>query len=420
MMPLAQGTWAYSAFRRIVFLKAFSSFGTSMQLVASGWLVYNLTGSAMSVGILALVSLGPSLFGSPIGGILADRFCPRKLATALSALAVIGPGLLAAMAFADLTTVPALYVLSFVGAVPNAISQPIRSIVNPYAVPVDLRHKAVADLSAATNVAQLLGSVSGGVVVQTAGPGWAFLINALSYATNALVYQTSPVLQHACDLAKADRSGGLVSGLRRGWEFDVVRIAILGGVTFFALVAPIEQLMPKLATAHGEGAMMLGILLAALSVGAMVANPFVRRSTTTTTSSSFTLAAGVVLASCASIGLGLVAGLVTDLILLTLVGAAWEMVYVSSSGALQLDVPRDISGRMVGVFFLIVAGALALGAVAVGFLFDEFGVSTTLLGIGCSTLVIGLLLMVFHRRADFLMMAPTMGRPDPEPDRSVA
>lgn len=193
-----------------------------------------------------------------------------------------------------------------------------------------------------------------------------------------------------------------------------------GGVTFFALVAPIEQLMPKLATAHGEGAMMLGILLAALSVGAMVANPFVRRSTTTTTSSSFTLAAGVVLASCASIGLGLVAGLVTDLILLTLVGAAWEMVYVSSSGALQLDVPRDISGRMVGVFFLIVAGALALGAVAVGFLFDEFGVSTTLLGIGCSTLVIGLLLMVFHRRADFLMMAPTMGRPDPEPDRSVA
>ena len=73
MTPLSQGTWAYGAFRRIVFVKAFSSFGTSMQLVASGWLVYNLTGSAMSVGILALVSLGPSLFGSPIGGILAEN-----------------------------------------------------------------------------------------------------------------------------------------------------------------------------------------------------------------------------------------------------------------------------------------------------------------------------------------------------------
>lgn len=365
-----------------MFARFISTMGSWMQTVAAGYLVFQISGNAMYVGLLAAVALGPSLVGASIGGRLADRYCPRKLSIGFSLFEVLPPLALALFAFSDALTLPVIFACVLALSIPHSMSQPIFALVIPYSVPEELRHDAVADTSAVYNTGQLTGAVLGGMAVQDVGAGLAFSINAASYLLVALVLITSPILQHACDLAREHHDASIRTGLRKGWGLLVVKMAILGAAMFFFLVAPIEQLMPKIAAEHGEGAMLLGLLVGSLTVGAIIANPFVRRWVGNVRGAERTLVTGVLVCAPAVFLLGLSSSLATDIPLLVVIGFAWEMVFVSGGSSLQLDVPPDIKGRMVGIFYTLVTGAAALGAIVMGALFEDLGVTDSLLAIG--------------------------------------
>lgn len=401
-------TWDHPPFRRILVARAISGLGSYMQLVASGWLVFHLTGSAMAVGVLGLLALGPALVGSPTGGWLADRFCPRKLAVTLSALSAVGPGALTLIAFSGEPTVAQIYTFTLIGAIPNSIAAPIKAIVTPYSVPPALRRQAVSDVSAAYGVAQLLGSLIGGTLVQFAGPGWAYLVNAASEVLNAVVYRLSPVLQQACDRARETRTGGLWSGLKLAWAYDSVRIVGVGAVAFFALIGPLQALMPKLSAAHNDDPMLLGVLLASISVGSLLANPVIRRRLTDSRSATRLLVEGLIIASASTVGLSASGSMVLDCVFLIGVGIGWECVYVAGLSSLQLDIPADISGRTVGGAYLCIGCCLALGAVGVGWLFDTAGVGWSLAGIGVLGTAVGLDLYRRQRSATFMAPQQTL------------
>ncbi len=386
------GPLSYAPFRRLMVARFISTMGSWMQTVAAGYLVFQISGNAMYVGLLAAVALGPSLVGASIGGRLADRYCPRKLSIGFSLIEILPPLALSVLAFTDSLTIPAIFVCVLALSIPHSMSQPIFALVVPYSVPEKLRHDAVADTSAIYNVGQLLGAVLGGMAIQDIGAGLAFGINAASYLIVALVLIASPILQQACDMARSHRDVSIRTGLRAGWGLVVVKMSLFGAATFFFLVAPIEQLMPKIAAEHGEGAMLLGILVGSLTVGAILANPFVRRWARDTRGAERTLVIGVLACSPAVLLLGVSSSLATDIPLLIVIGFTWEMIFVSGGSALQLDVPVDIKGRMVGVFYTLVTGAAALGAILMGALFEDFGVSTSLLAVGAGAGVAGLYL----------------------------
>ena len=74
---------SFPGFRRFFLARAVSSAGSYMQIVAATWYVYQATGNAASVGLLSALALGPAVVGGPIGGALADRYEPRRLAIVL-------------------------------------------------------------------------------------------------------------------------------------------------------------------------------------------------------------------------------------------------------------------------------------------------------------------------------------------------
>lgn len=402
------GTLAYPSFRRLVAARILSGVGSLMQTVAAGWYVYALTGSAVAVGILGLLALGPAIVGSPVGGLLADRHCPRRLSLLFSLLSCVGPLGLALATFTGHLTLPVIYAGVVISAVPQAIGQPISQLVVPYAVPPALRHRAVADLSAAYGASQLTGALLGGVVVQFAGPGPAFLLNGVSYLVNAWVYRRSAELQASCDMARQDRSATLRSGLTQGWGLAIVRLVALAAVAFFGFVAPLQQLMPKVASAHSGEAMFLGVLLASLSVGGLLANTVVRRWVDSAAAEGRVMVIGLVVSCIALLVLSRAVGIVGDVVCLLAIGFAWELIYVSGRSAVQLEVPAMLSGRLVGGFFLIVSVATASGSVLLGWSFDTLGVDGTL---PLTALVAGgaaAWLAVSSRRAGFSMPAPSM------------
>lgn len=391
MMPmsLGKGPFSYRPFRRITLARSISALGSWMQTIAAGWLVFHLSGSAMDVGVLAALATGPSLIGTPIGGMLADRYCPRKLAIGLSWAQTASPALLAVLAFADELTVPLIFLLVFLGAIPNALRSPIIAVVVPFTVPQQLRHAAVADGSAAYNISVFAGAVLGGAAVQLIGVGAAFAVNAISFACVALVLMQSPVLQPACDMARNRHDASLVVGLKQGWPLDFVRTVAYGAAIFFVLIAPIQQLMPTIAAQHGEGAMLLGVLLGAMFAGGLLANHFVRRWVTDGPSGERALTLAVLVSAIPTLLLGFSRTLPTDILLLVVIGFCWELVFVSSQSTLQLDVPVAIRGRMIGLLFTLVSGGAALGALAVGYLFQKLGVDYGLLVCGAAVAICG-------------------------------
>ena len=380
-----------------------STMGSWMQTVAAGYLVFKLSGNAMYVGLLAAVALGPSLVGASVGGRLADRHCPRKLSIGFSLFEILPPLALALFAFAGELTIPVLFICTLALSIPHSMSQPIFALVIPYSVPEELRHEAVADTSAVYNTGQLTGAVLGGMVVQDVGAGLAFSLNAASYLIVAIVLICSPILQRACDLAREHHDVSIRRGLSQGWGLTVVKVSLFGAGIFFFLVAPIEQLMPKIAADHGEGAMLLGVLVGAITVGAIAANPFVRRWVGDSRGAERTLVIGVLVAATAILLLGVSSSLATDIPLLVVIGFTWEMTFVSGGSALQLDVPMDIKGRMVGIFYTLVTGAAAIGAILMGILFQDVGVSGSLLAIGAVAGICGAVLLVRWRSGRSVM-----------------
>lgn len=373
--------------------------GAWMQLVAAGFLVYQLSGSAMLVGALGAVALGPSLIGSPVAGALGDRFCLRRMSVVFAALESLPALGLAVCALAGALTVPVIFAGVALTAIFHSLSEPIIQLVVPYTVDPELRHRAVASMSATYNIAQVVGALGAGLILQLTGSWLAFAINFAGYASVALVIALSPILQRACDLARASGDGHILRGTLEGLRIPLVRMLLVGAIVFFVLVAPLEELMPRIAAQHDEGAAVLGLLVATICLGAVVGNPIVQRFATDAASSQRTLAIGVLICGVPTLLLGVSGALWSDLILLLVVGIAWELIFVSASQSLQLDVPVEIRGRMLGLFYCVTAGMSAVGALLMGAAFDDLGVDTGLIVLGAVAMACGLALW------------PVLGRP---------
>ncbi len=407
---LRHGPMSYPAFRRIMVARVISTMGTWMQNVAAGFLVYQMTGSAMLVGLLGFCALGPNLIGTPVGGALADRYCPRKLVVWFSSIEVLPPLVLGIAGLTGHLTLPLIFIGVIVEACIHSMVSPIQQLIIPFAVPDELRHAAVASTSAAYGVGSLIGTAVGGTLVELIGGGAAFTVNAVSNLMVAVVFAASPVLQRACDLARASKGGNIFKGVSRGWRLQIVQTVMVGAVLFAIFIAPIQMLMPKIAADHGDSAMLLGFLLAVMGVGALVANGRVRRWAHDGESGSRTLLLGVVICAVGVMLLAISPWLATDLLLLAIVGFGWEVIYVSGSATVQLDVPEDIRGRMVGMFFTLATGATAIGAVIMGALFQDLGVAQWLFIAGAVALVCALFIRFRLRRG--MRMIPVKGTID--------
>ncbi len=394
-----RGPLSFPAYRRVFLARGVSSAGSYMQIVASTWLAYSLTGSSTAVGILTALALGPALVGGPIGGALAERHDPKKLAILLSGLQALSAAGLAALQLAGLLTMPWLYLLVFAGAIPFSLNQPIITLVVPATVPEEYRHAAVARSSMVYNVTRLLGAVVGGFVIDAVGVGLAFAFNAASYLAVAVILLGTP-LASAITTRPTRQSAGIVAGAREGWALRLVRIAALGVATFFTLIAPVEQLMPTVAQEHGEGASAVGVLVGAIGLGALCANPFIGGRNRSPHARRRLMATGLFLAAP---GITLLAvtphhGLGIDVVGALLIGFGWEFVFVSGQSTVAVEVAADLRGRLMGLFFVLVTATTAVGAVLLGWFMEEWGLMSVFLANAALVLAAGVVVLLVNRR----------------------
>ncbi len=158
------------------------SLGSWMQMVGSGWLVLQLTGSPLWLGLNAFASALPILLFSLVAGVLADRVDRRRILLAAQTTAAIAALTLGALTALGAVRVWHILALNCCAATAMAFNMPAWQALVPQVVGKERVMNATGLTSAAFNGAAVLGPALAGVLLGAFGAAACFLINGVSYA----------------------------------------------------------------------------------------------------------------------------------------------------------------------------------------------------------------------------------------------
>jgi len=366
--------------------QSISLIGTWMQRVAMSWLVYRLTASEFSLGLVSFLGLIPVLVLSPVAGVLADRIDRRHLLVATQTLAMLQALLLAALVMSAHIRIWEIMVLATVLGLINAFDTPTRQsfIVEIIGRKEDLGN-AIALNSAMFNGARLVGPGVAGMLIAVFGEGPCFLLNGLSYLAviAALLLMKIPLARGGME--KQDMLRGLKEGFSYSFGFEPIRAILLLLLLVSLMGTPYLVLMPVFARDILQGgAHTLGFLMSATGAGALCGAAFLA-SRRTVAGLERLLPWMTSLLSLGLIGFSLSRVQWLSMSLLVLTGFGMMVQMASSNTILQTIVEEDKRGRVMSFYVMCVMGAIPIGSLLAGTVAARLGTPETLLigGIVC-------------------------------------
>ncbi|MCZ4076658.1 MFS transporter [Rhodococcus sp. H36-A4] len=363
--------------------------GTWMQRVAQDWLVLTLSGgNGVAVGIVMALQFGPTLLLSVWGGVLADRYDKRTLLMITQAFAAVCGLVLGLLDVGNLVELWHVYVIAFVLGCSSAIDAPVRQSFTIEMVGKETLANAIALNSMTFNMARIIGPALSGVLITFIGTGWVFLINAASFAAvfGALVAMRSADLFHVERAARA--KGQVREGFRYVWGRDDLRVllATVFMVSTFGLNFPLSLAVLARNT-FGSGADAYGLLSTALAVGTLAGATLAARRSGTP---RLRLFIGAVIAfGVFEILVGLMPNYTLVAVLLVPTGALILTFTTSAMNILQMSVPSEMRGRVMGIYMLCFLGGTPIGSPVLGWLADVLDPRAPLLFGGGVSLVSG-------------------------------
>ena len=359
-------------FRLFATGQVISNTGTWMQRVAQDWLVLDLThGSGTAVGIATGLQFLPLLLFSLWGGMIADRYPKRRVLTVTQAAAGGLALILGVLAVTGAVRPWHIYLLAFGLGLATVVVNPTRqSFAIEMVGRADLQN-AIALNSAVFNLARIAGPAVAGVVISLVGISAAFFVNATSYLTVII----SLHLMRESELRPAERVARAKGQLREGLAYvrsrpDLLMTMVL--VFFIATFGMNFQVTTALMSrvVFDTGAGRFGIASAVFAVGALIgALVAARRIRTGMRMLVWTgLAFGLLEAAT-----GLMPFYWSFLVLLVPTGLAVISFTTLANSSVQLSVPADMRGRVMGIYMLVFLGGAPLGAPLTGWIAQHFG-----------------------------------------------
>ena len=369
-VPYQRGT-AAAALRnrnfRIVYSGTFASnVGTWMQNVIIGEYALKLTGSGAYVGLLYFGQLGPLLFLSMFGGLLADRVDRRRLLVSMQVLQGALSFGLAFVAWQSHPSTVVIAVLVFAIGVANALGAPGLSAILPTLVPREDLTGAVSLTSVQMNLSRVIGPAIGALIYTWLDAGPVFAINAATYvfAVIGLVWASYP--RFAARTGAATPKHRLLSGVRIARADPVIKYVLLTLFSFSFFSVTFVGIMPivsKYSLHLSDGAygffyatFGLGAAAGALTVGSV----FARRSKVALLRPGF-IAFAIFLAAFA-----LVRNIAAAFVVIAIVGYTYFLVITCLSTILQKQLRDEERGRVMALWIMLFGGTVPLGVLVAG------------------------------------------------------
>jgi MFS family permease len=372
-----------------------SLIGTWITRIATSWLVYRLTDSALLLGLVGFAGQVPTLLLAPFAGVIVDRVDKHRLLVWTQVFSALQSAALAALAFTGAINVGWILFLQVLQGMINAFDTPSRQafVVQMVEDRADLPN-AIALNSTIVNGSRIIGPSIGGVIIAAVGESWCFAIDAVSYIA-VIMSLLAMRLSHEPPARTGD---SMLTELREGYRyvsgFPPVRTALILLAIVSAMGMPYTVLMPVIATnvLHG-GAHTLGFLMTASGLGAVAGALFLasRRSV---------LGLGrVMLVATMTFGIGLVVfGLVRvfwlAMIVLPFVGAGFMIEMASTNTILQTITEERLRGRVMAFYAMAFFGSAPVGSLLAGVAADRIGAPATIILGGVACIAAGFWLMM--------------------------
>jgi len=357
-----------------------SLIGNWMTRLATTWLVYHLTQSALLLGVVSFAGQIVSFALGPIAGVWVERLERRKLLVWTQAAAALQSLALAVLTLAHVITLGEIVALTAFQGLINAFDMPGRHsfLIQMVDDRQDLGN-AVAINSSMANGARLVGPAIAGLVIAAVGEGWCFMLDGLSYfavIASLLLMRIRPVdVRHT--------TSSTFEQLREGWEYVRGFRPIRSILLLFALVSlmgyPYAVLLPLFAgqVLHG-GPTTLGWLTGASGVGALISGiSLTLRKSVAGLTRMVQLASALLGTALMLFGLSQTFWL--SIVLMVMVGFGLMQAAAASNTIIQSLVPEDKRARAMSYYATAFFGAAPFGSLFAGALASRIGAPITVI-----------------------------------------
>jgi predicted MFS family arabinose efflux permease len=380
-------TLRHRNFRFFVTGQLISLAGTWMQIVAQGWLVYQISRSEATLGVVAFASAIPSLAVSPWAGVIIDRMQKRNLLIATQIASMLMAFLLAALTFTETVQVWHVVVIAAVLGAVNAVDGPARQAFVVEMVGREDLPNAIALNSMTFNTARVIGPAFGGLLLATVGAAWCFTVNGFSFL--AVIFGLIAMRLAPTELRSTAQSPWeeLKSGIRyatghaeiSGLLLLALVLSVFGITYSTVLPAYVDRVLALDASAFGW-------MTAATGIGALVGVAGI-------TGLSERVARGQILFTAAILfpvvlaGVSVVTWFPLVILLAGLSGMGFMTQFVLINTLLQTRVDNSVRGRVMSLYTLTFQGFAPFGNLAIGAVSEARGIPAAILLAAGATLL---------------------------------
>ena len=390
-MPVGAGALlTHRSFLFFLLSRSLSRFSSLIGIVAFGWQIYDLTGSAFALGMMGLVGFLPTALLVFVAGNVADRYERKRILQACQFLEALTALLLAWGAYAGWLNVVDLFIAVLVLGTTAAFENPATAALLPLVVPEGAVQRATALSSGSAQLATIMGPALGGIAYAVS-PGLPYAIMVVFWLIAAICAGAVRLVQPAAP-KRAATPGDLYGGVR----FIRNHPTILGTLSldlFAVLFGGVVALLPIYARdiLH-TGPWGLGVLRSAPALGALLTTvvlarqPIARRV-------GMRMFQAVIIYGVATVAFSLSHWMWLSIVALAVLGAADTVSVVIRFSLVQLATPNEMRGRVGAVNFLFINASNNLGQFESGVTAALFGTMPAAVFGGVATVAIALLWM---------------------------
>ncbi|MGI9204604.1 MAG: MFS transporter [Woeseiaceae bacterium] len=378
MSEISVSAFSSRNYRKYLYGNICSVLGVWIQRLALGWHAWQLSESALIVGLVAAAQFMPLIVLTPFFGVVVDRVNTRLAAIAMHAVLALIATLLAVLTLSGNMTIEWLGALALMHGLANSAYSPVRLALIPNLVRKEQFPSAVAIASMTFNISRFIGPGIAGAIVALYGLAAAYAINAVTYLPVILALAIIRIDERPEDKAPAKPYfAQLLEGIRYTRDHAQIRqIILLSGVSNF-FGRGILELMPAFAALIFEGGSAeLAALMAAAGIGAILASLLF-------SFGAFRHQLHAVVAI-GSIGVGLsiaffgwISTLPMGIFVVLLLAMFASVVSIGSQTEVQILVENRLRGRVMSLWTLVIMGGPAVGSVVAGALAGDIGATYT-------------------------------------------
>ncbi|MFN2520739.1 MAG: MFS transporter [Candidatus Limnocylindria bacterium] len=345
---------------------AISTTGDGMENVIRNWLVLQLTGSPFWLGMMVFAHWVPFTFFSLYGGVLADRHDNRRVQLVAQTLLLLAAAAIAVITLAGQVSVWWLFGLLLLHGFAGAIGGPAQQTLIHAMVGPDKLLSAVSLNSSIRQLSQVVGPVVAAFILAAFGPGWGFLVNAVTFVPLLillLVIRVPRLGQRSDQSVRESFAEGVAFVRGRPTLGALIAIEMLPvvflGHTFSSLIPIFVR-----DVLHGNE-LTYGFLLAASGVGALVAAMAIAYAPPIRRKGVFIIVAAMV-EMVAIFFFALSTDYRLSLALMVAIGGATVLAQSLNNSTIQLSVPDSIRGRVMGAYTFGTQGLRVLNGPLLG------------------------------------------------------